>query len=116
MANTPAKAASRRDDAPKAQRDWLEAYYRQASNEVMSLFSTSQLIDAALAHQKLAAKAPPPQGKAEWLTGPGPREYRLLTGCPDRPFTVDTPQHTLPPHGAHVISTSHPPRPPGRLR
>ncbi|MAY26534.1 MAG: NAD-glutamate dehydrogenase [Polycyclovorans sp.] len=108
MANTPAKAASRWHDAPKAQRDWLEAYYRQASNEVISLFSTSQLIDAALAHQKLAAKAPPPQGKAEWLTGPGPREYRLLTVCPDRPFLVDTLQLTLRRHGAQVIATFHP--------
>lgn len=108
MAQTTVNAASRWADAPKSQRDWLTAYYRQASTEVLGLFATPRLIEAALAHQKLAAKAPPPQGRIEWLSGPGPREYRLLTVCPDRPFLVDTLQLTLRRHGAQVIATFHP--------
>lgn len=108
MAQTTVNAASRWADARKSQRDWLTAYYRQASTEVLGLFATPRLIEAALAHQKLAAKAPPPQGRIEWLSGPGPREYRLLTVCPDRPFLVDTLQLTLRRHGAQVIATFHP--------
>lgn len=107
MQKTTSKAV-RWHDAPAEHQAWLAAYYAQTSDEVLGLFPEAQLIRAAVAHRELAKIPPPPEGLLSWEAGDGPREYRLLTVCPDRPFLVDTLQLTLRRHGVQVVATLHP--------